>query len=571
MEAYRTLSRTKEGRDQIHQHLQEIIHSILNFVDVSSSYAEKDVDDAIATLANLFSDDGEDGKVLKACIHEEKLFPTLFQRLKQYINFPCICICLSNAYIQSKSHRTYLKSQGIFEMFFYAIKHDKFGFQALGALIALFNLEDDKENSYEVSEEQLHQVCEISNSTIQRNASQAFKLLVCNNQFFKATLGNVEDLQLFSQTFLKGLTRNRRSLAENLEIFSSHLSESPAFLYYMQTNSTFYECLMNLLPTLETNSEVLHTLLEIFTKIITSTNKEVVNIVFEHTFNQEIDVILLDIVTTSSTFIPFEKDKRVTDQSVILPHAGTRLLSLTNISTISSNEARARHLLHRNAHLVVFNIALNYFDYDYEATRACLGILKNLMLADSRQVVMDCNITAFTASLLLKSQDHNAGFAVSGIFRIACSRTGKTDFDSFSKLAISGNDLIQILSVDLVKIHPHTRVELARAFASLMESIGHFSIPVACLETTQAVKFVSFLFQAPQPEIQLEALHGLCGLPTPLLQALPSFELEIVSGVFLIKRLKHIYSESKDSIDSMTLLNVAASCEVLFKKMGIEY
>jgi len=192
--------------------------------------------------------------------------------------------------------------------------------------------------------------------------------------------------------------------------------------------------------------------------------------------------------------------------------------------------------------------------------------LKNLTLADSRTIILDGDVTGLVNSLL-KSADHNTSYIGAGIFRLACSRSGKTDIDSWSRLVVNGHDLVSILSIDLVHTHPHTRVELARSFASLMEGLRNFSGSVPALETTQAVKFVSFLFEAPLPELHLEALNGISGLPDTLLQTIPAFEIEIVPGTRLIDRIKAIYASSKDDLESIQVLTVSTEAEKLLKAM----
>lgn len=284
--------------------------------------------------------------------------------------------------------------------------------------------------------------------------------------------------------------------------------------------------------------------------------------VFETIFDLNLDKIWIRACETASSLIIPTNDVEARER--IMPHANVRLFLLASICNSAGNEARARRFVQNQTHVLCETIAKQMWNFDLEATRGAMNALRNFVLASVYHVVADCDVLGL-AALVVKSRDHNSSAIAGAVFRIAASRQCKVELKSFLKMTNSPDHLISLLSLDLTKTHPHVRVELARAFAVLMECLKLHGVSVPALETAQSVRFVAFLLISLDHSLQLEALNGILGLPDRLFGALA--ELEIVPGTGLSARVNEIYKECNEDLQSLSLAEVASACRMLIEKM----
>jgi len=576
MEELRILSRTTEGKSKIrtdegfYRQLGELL---------SRSQVAKEVDDGIATLANLFSEDSGDGAVLKLCLANVAIFDGIIGRLRARQSFVYCSVCITNCWKQGAQHRQALVKLGVLEALLTAVdKNASVCVQAMSALRGM--LEDTEEGdgiSIVIKATDIERICSLisdSDSSDPQRAG-ALRLLITGPPFVLLksveASGSGDVKEMFSTSIVKGLQSPKLEDSTIVDVVDFIKATHPTHEWLCRAlvaKSGLIPALKTLMVArkADTSSPVLLSIADLFASLTASQPGS--EDVFVGIFEQDLDDLWQDLITSASAMIPHEASKRVRDQSLVLPHAKLRLSLLTATLHVSTSESRSRRLVSKQVHQLVSDIAIKYMEYDVEAVRCCANILRNLTLANSRTVILETALPA-TVSALLRSQDHHTAFIAAGIFRLACSRSGRADRDSWARLVVDGRDLLAMLSLDLTRIHPHTRVELARALAALMEGITAFEGSVPALETVQAVKFVAFLFEAPQPELHLEALQGLDGLPEEFLKALPSFEIEIVPGTRLVQRLKDIHVANRDDLD-VKRVAVAASCQKLLLRMGVE-
>lgn len=590
MDEERLHSRTEEGRKKLLGDADALFSRLAELLD-ESKHGDKDADQGVAVLANLFSDDGSKGTVLSLCIQNGHLLRKVVQRISQQRNFVSATVCVCNAWKQSLSHQRTLLDYQVVPALLACASNEKLAFQVLACLGTLVD------SQYKTDSDQPPTPVPVGVAHLQGLSADLEPLFPAQPQlvvqFAKLLLGN-DDMTTTIVNTESGCKWLRDELGRLLEMLDDEnkltvlsllttrakalqQSDMSSHLFLPNSSSSsLFQVYRQVLSTQSTDSPNVPILLQGINSMSMS------EAVCEELFRSQLEDEIISLCAKSTEQIPYQIALRITDQSLLLPHATTRLHALETLLKLCTSETRCRFLLRKpGLPSLFFAISRNYCDYDYEATRLAISILKNLALADSTLVTTQCGgcITEFVSHVLRSSQDQNTVYIASGIFRTCCSRAGRTSREAFCELMRSDTNssnsyLVQIMSIDLVKTHPHTRVELARAIANLMEAMGAFrtagdDVNTSALETLQAIKFVSFLLQAPSAELRLEAVDAILGLPDGLLDMLSSHEVEIVPGTMLVGKLKDIWEESKDVVDSIPTVNVSRKSEVLLRKLGV--
>ena len=566
MEAERALSRSFDGRQLLLQKLDPLLLEVYNVVEAKVSGQSVD---AIATLANLFVND-VDGVVLRGCMKATpQLLPSIVGRLREGVDLACTYICLTNCWKQSEEHRKYLLDLDIFDGLVDSLIFDRFTIQGINTMRIMIEEGEEKVIDNIINNTELANRVEKLFFRLCDEEQKNEKLVLAARKFLLASsllLDIAEKKNNRLNDVVKICMASRMSNAEELlDFLCEYVSPKESYVRVFIQANELWEFLHSVLfqgQNCSTNDPKVKRAAE-FLSVAT---RQVGDDQVFKIFSLGIDRLLVRLVEKASDQIPADPQLRVRDQSQVLDHAITRLASLTTLLQLSTTEPRSRHLVEGNVHQIAARIVYEYADYDLEATRIASTLLKNLALADSHAVVELGNLTQIV-SKLVKSPDQHTSFIVAGIFRIVSHRCGRTDIHDWSKLSSDKTSLLEILSLDLTKVHPHTRVELARALASLMTEFSEFGANAPALETAQAVKFVAFLLQAPQRELIQEGLKALLGLTGSFIAAIPSMDVEIVPGLLLHTRIKELGEEHRDSLETSSVA-IAKSCEELISKMN---
>lgn len=509
MEALRAQSRSPQGRLEILLRLDQFLQSV----------SLRDAD-GVAVLANLFSDDGS-CKLLAGVTGESDVLRQLVSQLPVVVDsnpalFLSTSVCLGNAWSQTPRHRQALRERGLPGVMVGLLGDAKFGSLVRRGMVTMHSLEESGDWTAFTTQE-MEVLLEDS------------QLVLCSLSFVKSA----------------GASHSQRAKMQHLLA-----QQSPPLL--------LGEAIAELPPhelfelVLE-SGEVMQSLAkhpELLVQLLSGNTQD--DRLVDQAIAKHIPQQLVQLVADTSAQIPFQESQRVVDQQLVLPFATTRLHCLTALSLLSAKGERYAKLLVRELSAPMAKLCLDYCSYDYEATRAGALVLKHTSLADPACFLREVpGVTALVA-VLIKSQDHHTSFIFCGIFRTVCAHASR-DAESFALVTSSKDALLDVLSVDLARLHPHARVELARAVSSLMRAS---SPNKQVVETVQAVKFASFLLASQSPELHLECLAGMANLPGGVLAALPRFEIEIVPNMPLVGRIGEIGATTADA-------QVAKTCQQL--------
>lgn len=234
---------------------------------------------------------------------------------------------------------------------------------------------------------------------------------------------------------------------------------------------------------------------------------------------------MVELLRSGSRSATPEQDARI--RSEILPVARFRLFCLGALNTMSSSQENASALVSDESHvcLACVEVISVTFDFDIEATRFALNILRNLCLAEeTRGHVLDAvesasDLGSHLARVALKSRDPNSAGLAAAILRLLASSREK-------------NQLERVLSTEICDrlVLAEREKTLAFAYVEMGRMIAH--AVVTCADTlqeeglgrhlgvTSALAKVSFLLQSEQPVLHVEALEALSVCSTALLESL---------------------------------------------------
>uniref|UniRef100_A0A7S3LJB6 Uncharacterized protein n=1 Tax=Aplanochytrium stocchinoi TaxID=215587 RepID=A0A7S3LJB6_9STRA len=232
--------------------------------------------------------------------------------------------------------------------------------------------------------------------------------------------------------------------------------------------------------------------------------------------------------------------KRVTDpnadvdRKLILIQAQLRKASLFVLSQFATSEERCLQLVSleptdkdlfdgRDKIIPLCgHIVASMGKFDLEATNIACNLLRNMFISDnSREIALkQLKLGQFGSALidLCSNRNQNTASIAAGITRFVCSSHSLEDLQN----AFPESTMAKALNLDLTKIYPTVRVELARALSHAMQTVAKFSKesePLAkLLLTTEAVSLVAFLLQSKHGILVTEALDALRVLPPALLK-----------------------------------------------------
>ncbi|KAH9251943.1 hypothetical protein BASA81_010147 [Batrachochytrium salamandrivorans] len=516
MEALRAQSRTPQGRLEIVLHLDQFL----------SGLSLRDAD-GVAVLANLFSDDGS-CKLLLATTGESDILRQLVNQLSAVIDsnpalFLSTSVCLGNAWSQTLRHRQALRELGLPRVMVGLLSNSKFGSLVRRGMVNMHSLE-------------------------QTGDFTAFTTQEMDMLLGLGDDGSLGELLLSSLSFVKSAGASHQQRIKMQHLLTQ---EQPSLLLLGEAIAEFPS--HELFELVFESGEVMHSLAEhpeLLVQLLGGNTED--GRILDQVIAQQIPHRLVQLVADTSRRIPFQESQRVVDQQQVLPFATTRLHCLNALSFLVAKGERYAKQLVGELSAPMAKLCLEYCSYDYEATRAGALVLKHTSLANPACFLREVpHLTALVATLI-KSQDHHTSFIFCGIFRTVCAHAS-CDPGSFTLITSSKDALLDVLSVDLTRLHPHARVELARAVSSLMRAS---SPNKQVLETVQAVKFASFLLASQSPELHLECLAGMANLPCGVLAALPRFEIEIVPNMPLVGRICEIGATTADA-------QVAKTCQQL--------
>ena len=281
---------------------------------------------------------------------------------------------------------------------------------------------------------------------------------------------------------------------------------------------------------------------------------------------------LLAVVKDATTRIGDVKNDSV------LPRSRVRRACLTALCNISADEHRCRAL--GELAPVCLEIARVSSGFDLEATREAVRILKNLAMALPAQMDWP-QFVRVAERVIAGSIDGESCALVAATLRLAMRSANAATW----RVLVDPALVVALLSVDIVRIHPFARVELARALASFLRATTILPATdknaagnhdnnedddskLACLQTLQALKFMSFLLAAPQVELQLEALAAMETLPDALLRMACDPPMDIFQGLGLRARLLELAALGNDEIKSLDVVKAATKARAIERRMA---
>jgi len=236
----------------------------------------------------------------------------------------------------------------------------------------------------------------------------------------------------------------------------------------------------------------------------------------------------------------------------ILPHASYRLNGLRILNTLGARkEFIELNVAEEDLLKLCFRISLVSFDFDIEATRYAINILRNYCI-DARTHIgflgmFDTyHVGDGLGNIARISKDSNSAASSAAILRLLCS-----SLNDVSNL-LSDKELQQLVHVDVTKISPYARVEIARVLCCCTIKITS-NETLKCDATLSAI---CFLLLSDQDILHREVLHALCSfdlLPSKiqLHSKVESFDLKSkLEMICKIDALSELASKALSKIDT---------------------
>mmetsp|Transcript_12607 Transcript_12607/g.23384 ORF Transcript_12607/g.23384 Transcript_12607/m.23384 type:complete len:682 (-) Transcript_12607:966-3011(-) len=270
---------------------------------------------------------------------------------------------------------------------------------------------------------------------------------------------------------------------------------------------------------------------------------------------------------------PEQKERANTIRADMLPYARMRLTMLSLVNSLSSNKENCPVLADIESLVpLCVQVAENSFDFDVEACRYSLNILRNLALDVNRhRGMLDPLETGHLGGVLVKAATQSIDQSTAGLaaatLRLLCV---SHDPELLGRLLCFPGDVDKLVAVATEKVHPLARVEIARTLAHLMwasSSQEGTSAPWgSSLHTGPTVKFVAFLLQSEQHVLYQEALEAFSRCPAAVLQGQAEATLVINLGaagsdekreVSLVERVREILKALSQTSNQHQLTTLA--------------
>jgi len=251
----------------------------------------------------------------------------------------------------------------------------------------------------------------------------------------------------------------------------------------------------------------------------------------------------MDELKTSN---PLTKEMSEALRQSILPYARLRLYILGCLNSLATCKDNCNGIV-KSTHSqdicqMIVNVAREGYDFDIEATRFCVNIVRNLALSNDIALLTALEPFALGDMLQLvscNSKDVNAANLAAGALRLFCATR---DADVLG-LLLSEQGMNGILRADLTKVSPIARVELARALSHVIVTLSTSPDIMMDLRrvviTLDCVRFVTFLLQSNQDVLHRESLEALVSCPSEILQlSRTGVTLQIVQNEARVKTRK---------------------------------
>ncbi|GBG34721.1 Hypothetical Protein FCC1311_109432 [Hondaea fermentalgiana] len=222
-------------------------------------------------------------------------------------------------------------------------------------------------------------------------------------------------------------------------------------------------------------------------------------------------------------------DTEVRIRGEILPLARFRLFCLGGLNSLSGSPANAAGFLAEGSQVCAAcaEVIAVTFDFDIEATRFALNVLRNLCLEEANRVkVLDAvadaqALGAMLARVATMSKDPNSAGLAAAVVRLVASSRDAALLERVLSPKSCDSLVLAARGRTLAFAHVEIGRALAHAAVALKDSLQQEGLG-RHVGVTAAMNKVCFLLQSDQEVLHVEALEALSVCPAALLASLQS-------------------------------------------------